>query len=84
MKCSISVCCFQNKYVRVKMNVAMICETIIDPPADGNISRDDIKCKISYTAEGKQYHMCNCASHDIHEITNMNKFSFHIFCCLCL
>lgn len=43
---------FQNKYVRVKMNVAMICETIIDPPADGNISRDNIKCKISYTAEG--------------------------------
>uniref|UniRef100_A0A8W8HUJ5 START domain-containing protein n=2 Tax=Magallana gigas TaxID=29159 RepID=A0A8W8HUJ5_MAGGI len=40
-----------NKYVRVTMNVAMICETIIDPPADGNISRDDIKCKISYTAE---------------------------------
>lgn len=44
---------FQNKYVRVKMNVAMICETIINPPADGEISRDDIKCKISYTAEGK-------------------------------
>ena len=35
------------------MNVAMICETIINPPADGEISRDDIKCKISYTAEGK-------------------------------
>lgn len=31
----------------------MICETIINPPADGEISRDDIKCKISYTAEGK-------------------------------
>ncbi|KAK3097494.1 hypothetical protein FSP39_010154 [Pinctada imbricata] len=40
-----------NKYVRVIMNVAMICETIIEPPDDGNITRDNIKCKISYTAE---------------------------------
>lgn len=40
-----------NKYVRVIMNVAMICQTIIEPPEDGNITRDNIKCKISYTAD---------------------------------
>lgn len=41
-----------NKFVRVTMNVAMICETIIEPPKDGSdITRDDIKCKISYTAD---------------------------------
>ena len=41
-----------NKYVRVTMNVAMVCQTIIEPPEDGVITRDNIKCKISYTAEG--------------------------------
>ncbi|XP_033749929.1 ceramide transfer protein-like isoform X3 [Pecten maximus] len=41
-----------NKFVRVTMNVAMICETIIEPPKDGSdITRDNIKCKISYTAD---------------------------------
>ena len=35
------------------MNVAMVCQTIIEPPVDGVITRDNIKCKISYTAEGK-------------------------------
>lgn len=34
------------------MNVAMVCQTIIEPPVDGKITRDNIKCKISYTAEG--------------------------------
>lgn len=41
------------KYVRITMNVAMICETIIEPPADGDITRDHITCKITYTADGK-------------------------------
>lgn len=36
------------------MNVVMICEIIIDFLVDGNISRDDIKCKISYIVEGMQ------------------------------
>ncbi|KAL5004461.1 hypothetical protein ScPMuIL_017917 [Solemya velum] len=40
-----------NKFVRITMNVAMICQTIIEPPADGNITRDNIRCKISYTAD---------------------------------
>ncbi|CAG5128563.1 unnamed protein product [Candidula unifasciata] len=43
--------CQPNKYVRITMNVAMICETIIEPPADGDISRDHITCKITYTAD---------------------------------
>ena len=48
-----SILFFQNnKYVRVTMNVAMVCQTIIEPPVDGVITRDNIKCKISYTAEG--------------------------------
>lgn len=40
-----------NKYVRVVMNVAMVCQTIIEPPVSGEITRDNIKCKITYTAE---------------------------------
>ncbi|ESO88102.1 hypothetical protein LOTGIDRAFT_234681 [Lottia gigantea] len=44
--------CPSTKYVRVFMNVGMVCETLIKPPADGcQISRDDITCKIIYTAE---------------------------------
>ena len=42
-----------NKFVRVIMNIAMVCQTIIEPPVDGKITRDNIKCKITYTAEGK-------------------------------
>lgn len=42
-----------NKYVRITMNVAMICQTIIEPPANGGeISRDNITVKITYTADG--------------------------------
>ncbi|XP_005104758.1 ceramide transfer protein isoform X2 [Aplysia californica] len=43
--------CPPNTYVRITMNVALICETIIEPPADGEISRDNITCKITYTAD---------------------------------
>ena len=39
------------KYTRVTMNVAMICQTIIEPPSKGEITRDNITCKISYTAD---------------------------------
>ncbi|XP_071167056.1 ceramide transfer protein-like isoform X1 [Mytilus edulis] len=39
------------KYVRVTMNVGMICQTIIEPPSEGEITRDNITCKISYTAD---------------------------------
>lgn len=43
--------CPPGKYVRITMNVAMICQTIIEPPANGDITRDHITCKITYTAD---------------------------------
>jgi len=40
-----------SKCVRVKMNVAMICETIVTPRTDGQpATRDDITCNIQYAA----------------------------------
>ena len=41
------------KYVRITMNVALVGQTIIEPPADGNITRDNISCKVSYQADGE-------------------------------
>lgn len=43
-----------NRCVRAKINVAMICQTLVSPP-EGNkeISRDNILCKITYVANGK-------------------------------
>ncbi|XP_037536994.1 ceramide transfer protein isoform X2 [Nematolebias whitei] len=40
-----------NRCVRAKINVAMICQTLVSPP-EGNkeISRDNILCKITYVA----------------------------------
>ncbi|CAG5127022.1 unnamed protein product [Candidula unifasciata] len=43
--------CQPVKYVRITMNVALICETIIEPPASGDITRKNITCKITYTAD---------------------------------
>ncbi|XP_076465042.1 ceramide transfer protein-like [Babylonia areolata] len=44
--------CPPGKYVRITMNVAMICQTIIEPPSNGgDITRDNITCKITYTAD---------------------------------
>uniref|UniRef100_A0A0B6ZVZ5 Ceramide transfer protein n=1 Tax=Arion vulgaris TaxID=1028688 RepID=A0A0B6ZVZ5_9EUPU len=43
--------CQPTKYVRITMNVALICETIIEPPANGDITRNHITCKITYTAD---------------------------------
>ncbi|XP_035234348.1 ceramide transfer protein-like isoform X2 [Anguilla anguilla] len=40
-----------NKCVRAKINVAMICQTLVSPPeGDKEISRDNILCKITYVA----------------------------------
>uniref|UniRef100_A0A3P9IPG3 Ceramide transfer protein n=1 Tax=Oryzias latipes TaxID=8090 RepID=A0A3P9IPG3_ORYLA len=40
-----------NRCVRAKINVAMICQTLVSPPeGDGEISRDNILCKITYVA----------------------------------
>ncbi|XP_041757161.1 ceramide transfer protein isoform X2 [Coregonus clupeaformis] len=40
-----------NRCVRAKINVAMICQTLVSPP-EGNkeISRDNVLCKITYVA----------------------------------
>uniref|UniRef100_A0A3P8NND0 Ceramide transfer protein n=1 Tax=Astatotilapia calliptera TaxID=8154 RepID=A0A3P8NND0_ASTCA len=40
-----------NRCVRAKINVAMICQTLVSPPeGDKEISRDNIMCKINYIA----------------------------------
>uniref|UniRef100_A0A8D3DB89 Ceramide transfer protein n=1 Tax=Scophthalmus maximus TaxID=52904 RepID=A0A8D3DB89_SCOMX len=45
-----------NRCVRAKINVAMICQTLVSPPeGDKEISRDNILCKITYVANG-MYH----------------------------
>lgn len=37
------------------MTVAMVCQTVVDPPKPGvPIARDDILCKIVYVSQGKQ------------------------------
>ena len=42
-----------NRCVRAKINVAMICQTLVSPPeGDKEISRDNILCKITYVANG--------------------------------
>ncbi|KAI4898335.1 hypothetical protein NFI96_024566 [Prochilodus magdalenae] len=42
-----------SRCIRAKINVAMICQTLVSPP-EGNkeISRDNILCKITYVANG--------------------------------
>lgn len=43
-----------NRCVRAKINVAMICQTVVSPPeGDKEISRDNILCRVSYVANGK-------------------------------
>ncbi|XP_053303578.1 ceramide transfer protein isoform X3 [Pleuronectes platessa] len=40
-----------NKCVRAKINIALICQTLVSPPeGDKEISRDNILCKITYFA----------------------------------
>nr|XP_057925842.1 ceramide transfer protein-like isoform X2 [Doryrhamphus excisus] len=40
-----------NRCVRAKINVAMICQTLVSPPeGDKEISRDNILCRITYVA----------------------------------
>ncbi|XP_030647275.1 ceramide transfer protein isoform X2 [Chanos chanos] len=40
-----------NRCIRAKINVAMICQTMVSPPeGDKEISRDNILCKITYVA----------------------------------
>ncbi|XP_056586538.1 ceramide transfer protein-like isoform X2 [Triplophysa dalaica] len=40
-----------NRCVRARINIAMICQTLVSPPeGDKDISRDNILCKITYVA----------------------------------
>ncbi|MEE6458577.1 hypothetical protein FKM82_000348 [Ascaphus truei] len=40
-----------NRCVRAKINIAMICQTLVSPPeVNKAISRDNIQCKITYVA----------------------------------
>ncbi|XP_044536763.1 ceramide transfer protein [Gracilinanus agilis] len=40
-----------NRCVRAKINIALICQTLVSPPeGDHEISRDNILCKITYVA----------------------------------
>lgn len=49
-----------SRCVRAKINIAMICQTLVSPPdGDKEISRDNILCKITYVANG----VCHCFSH---------------------
>lgn len=39
------------KMVRLKFNVALLCQTIVTPPGNGRqIGREHVTCKIQYTA----------------------------------
>ncbi|XP_051169863.1 ceramide transfer protein [Leptopilina boulardi] len=37
-----------NKCVRIYLTVCLVCQTVIDPPKDREIRREDITCKITY------------------------------------
>ncbi|XP_053737964.1 ceramide transfer protein-like isoform X2 [Synchiropus splendidus] len=40
-----------NRCVRAKINIAMICQTLVSPPeGDRELSRDNVLCKITYVA----------------------------------
>uniref|UniRef100_A0A8B9JPW0 Ceramide transporter 1b n=1 Tax=Astyanax mexicanus TaxID=7994 RepID=A0A8B9JPW0_ASTMX len=44
-----------SRCVRAKINIAMICQTLVSPPeGDKEISRDNILCKITYVANGEE------------------------------
>lgn len=42
-----------SRCVRAKINIAMICQTLVSPPeGDKEISRENILCRITYVANG--------------------------------
>uniref|UniRef100_A0A3Q3MBI9 Ceramide transfer protein n=1 Tax=Mastacembelus armatus TaxID=205130 RepID=A0A3Q3MBI9_9TELE len=50
-----------NRCVRAKINVAMICQTLVSPPeGDKEISRENILCKITYVANEGNLDLCLC------------------------
>lgn len=43
------------KCVRIYLTVCLVCQTIVDPPKDREITRDDITCKITYCSVGEYF-----------------------------
>ena len=50
-----------SRCVRAKINIAMICQTLVSPPeGDKELSRNNITCKITYVANGVFPSLCLC------------------------
>uniref|UniRef100_A0A8C4IKB7 Ceramide transfer protein n=1 Tax=Dicentrarchus labrax TaxID=13489 RepID=A0A8C4IKB7_DICLA len=65
-----------NRCVRAKINVAMICQTLVSPPeGDKEISRDNILCKITYVANGE---CLSSLPQKLHR-HSLNKYSFNVY-----
>lgn len=63
-----------SRCVRAKINIAMICQTLVSPPeGDKEISRDNILCKITYVANGASSSFCLCLIKD--------KDCLYLTCC---
>ncbi|CAD5111456.1 DgyrCDS767 [Dimorphilus gyrociliatus] len=40
-----------SKWIRIRFNVSLICETVVKPPVDGKqLTRDNVSCKVQYAA----------------------------------
>ncbi|XP_008421616.1 collagen type IV alpha-3-binding protein-like isoform X2 [Poecilia reticulata] len=64
-----------SRCVRAKINIAMICQTLVSPPeGDKEISRDNILCKITYVA--------NVALTPSSDISDANQIIRLTSCCL--
>uniref|UniRef100_A0A8C6SQF3 Ceramide transfer protein n=1 Tax=Neogobius melanostomus TaxID=47308 RepID=A0A8C6SQF3_9GOBI len=61
-----------SRCVRAKINIAIICQTLVSPPeGDKEISRDNITCKITYVANGE------CDHQHVHPHTRPQPPLFH-------
>eukprot|EP00064_Thunnus_orientalis_P010342 superscaffoldBa00001397_g10368 len=75
-----------NKCVRAKINIAMICQTLVSPPeGDKEISRDNILCKITYVANAAVQRVV-MSTHDPNDI-RLDRSDFSLShentCCRC-
>nr|XP_045249811.1 ceramide transfer protein isoform X6 [Macaca fascicularis] len=68
-----------NRCVRAKINVAMICQTLVSPP-EGNqeISRDNILCKITYVANVTEARLCDIPCWRKKEKKKLNALSWNV------
>ena len=66
-----------SRCVRAKINIAMICQTLVSPPeGDKEISRDNILCRITYVANGESTLLTERHNNEYH-ISSMNE-GFHM------